>query len=80
MRLCAPASALQDGSPRLPQVYNITPYLKYHPGGEKILLSVAGKDGTPAFDRYHRWVNAPALIGRLVVGVLPETRRTAEEL
>lgn len=60
-----------DHTPSL-QVYNITPYLKFHPGGEKILRSVYGKDGTASFEKYHRWVNAPALIGRLAVGRLAQ--------
>ena len=32
------------------KVYNITPYLNYHPGGVDELMRAAGKDGTQLFD------------------------------
>lgn len=31
------------------KVYNITPYLAFHPGGERELMRVAGRDGTELF-------------------------------
>lgn len=31
------------------KVYNLTPYLPYHPGGERELMRVAGRDGTKLF-------------------------------
>ena len=40
------------------KVYNLSPYLSYHPGGESILKSVLGRDATALYDKYHRWVNA----------------------
>ena len=32
-------------------VYNVTPYMDYHPGGEEELMKAAGKDGTELFDQ-----------------------------
>jgi cytochrome b involved in lipid metabolism len=39
------------------KVYNVTPYLHYHPGGITILKKSLGKDATLLFDKYHPWVN-----------------------
>lgn len=52
------------------KVYNITPYLPYHPGGENIMKSVLGKDATILFHKYHTWVNIDTLIGPLLLGTL----------
>jgi cytochrome b involved in lipid metabolism len=49
-------------------VYNIGPYLPYHPGGIAIFKNILGKDGTSMFDKYHRWVNIEGLIGPLFIG------------
>jgi cytochrome b involved in lipid metabolism len=40
------------------KVYNITPYLAYHPGGVDELMLGAGKDGTKLFgnDRERNWL------------------------
>jgi cytochrome b involved in lipid metabolism len=32
-------------------VYNITPYVRFHPGGGKELLRGAGRDGTKLFSK-----------------------------
>ena len=50
------------------RVYNIGPYMPFHPGGAQILLSVAGKDGTASFQRYHPWVNGHALLEACLLG------------
>jgi cytochrome b involved in lipid metabolism len=34
-------------------VYNITPYVRFHPGGGKELLRGAGRDGTKLFSKLH---------------------------
>ena len=52
------------------RVYNIGPYLPYHPGGVNIFKSVLGKDATALFDKYHRWVNIDGLIGPLLLGTV----------
>jgi cytochrome b involved in lipid metabolism len=36
------------------KVYNITPFLHYHPGGVSSLLRGAGTDLTGLFNKYHR--------------------------
>jgi len=52
------------------RVYNITPYLPYHPGGMDIMKGVLGKDATVLFHRYHTWINIDNLIGPLLLGSL----------
>lgn len=52
------------------RVYNLTPYMEYHPGGEKELLRVAGRDGTRLFELTHAWVNYEHMLDKCFVGVL----------
>ncbi|KAF3909251.1 hypothetical protein ABW20_dc0105215 [Dactylellina cionopaga] len=52
------------------RVYDMTPYLPYHPGGEKELLRVAGKDGTKLFNLTHSWVNWDNMLRGCEVGIL----------
>ncbi|KXZ49260.1 hypothetical protein GPECTOR_22g853 [Gonium pectorale] len=54
------------------KVYNISPYLRYHPGGAAVLMKAAGKDGTSLFMKYHPWVNADALLEKCLVGLLKQ--------
>lgn len=57
------------------KVYNITPYLAYHPGGSEIMEKCLGGDGTVLFDKYHSWVNIEPLVGPLLLGYLKIEKR-----
>ncbi|KAJ4286223.1 hypothetical protein N0V90_013257 [Kalmusia sp. IMI 367209] len=52
------------------KVYNITPYLPFHPGGEGELRRVAGKDGRKLFMEVHPWVNWDNMLGECLVGIM----------
>ncbi|CAN6280980.1 unnamed protein product [Urochloa humidicola] len=52
------------------RVYNIAPYMKFHPGGVDMLMKAAGKDCTALFNKYHAWVNAEFLLEKCLVGFL----------
>lgn len=54
------------------RVYNITPYLPFHPGGEPELLRVAGRDGTRLFGEIHPWVNYEGMLASSLIGMLVE--------
>ena len=52
------------------QVYNVTPYMEYHPGGVDELMRGAGKDATALFDEVHNWVNYRSMLAKCQVGQL----------
>jgi cytochrome b involved in lipid metabolism len=52
------------------KVYNITPYLPFHPGGEGELTRGAGQDAAKLFMEVHPWVNWEAMLGECLVGIL----------
>nr|CAD7417581.1 unnamed protein product [Timema poppensis] len=56
-------------------VYNVTAYLKEHPGGEEVLLEQGGKDATEAFEDVGHSLDARELMDNYKVGELvPEDR------
>jgi cytochrome b involved in lipid metabolism len=62
------------------KVYNITPYLPFHPGGKGELLRGAGKDSGKLFMEIHPWVNWDAILGECLVGILvSENEATVNE-
>ncbi|KAK5110291.1 hypothetical protein LTR62_006144 [Meristemomyces frigidus] len=63
------------------KVYNITPYLPFHPGGEAELMKCAGRDGAKLFMEVHPWVNWENMLGSCLVGVLvPEEQSPLEDM
>lgn len=52
------------------QVYDITSFVKKHPGGH-IILTAAGKDGTPLLQIHHPFTSAPEkVLAPLQIGVI----------
>ena len=53
------------------RVYDLTAFLPHHPGGKRVILNQAGKDGTKAFDLVHppdimrRLLTPDVLVGRV---------------
>ncbi|OWK01951.1 CYB5R4 [Cervus elaphus hippelaphus] len=62
------AVAETRGVPSEGFVYNVSPYMEYHPGGEDELMRAAGSDGTDLFDQVHRWVNYESMLKECLVG------------
>ncbi|XP_071492807.1 cytochrome b5 reductase 4-like [Diadema antillarum] len=52
------------------QVYNVTPYMEYHPGGAEELERGLGKDATDLFNQIHRWVNVESMLEKCHIGPL----------
>eukprot|EP01130_Rhizamoeba_saxonica_P017108 TRINITY_DN8141_c0_g1_i1.p1 TRINITY_DN8141_c0_g1~~TRINITY_DN8141_c0_g1_i1.p1 ORF type:complete len:141 (-),score=28.58 TRINITY_DN8141_c0_g1_i1:28-450(-) len=56
------------------QVFDITQFLPYHPGGKDIIVEVAGKDVTEYYNYYHHFINARFYLARSRIGSLvPDT-------
>ena len=64
----------------LMQVYNITRYLKFHPGGMDWIMKGAGTDSSVLFQKYHAWVNADMLLKECLIGMLAPPAASADAL
>lgn len=50
------------------KVYNMTKYLKFHPGGDLALLYQNGKDSTDVIDAFHPFIDMNKKIAPFYVG------------
>ncbi len=51
-------------------VFNVTAYVRFHPGGVEEIMRGVGDDATDLFQEYHPWVNAPAMLKQCYIGPL----------
>ena len=51
-------------------VYDITMYLDYHPGGIDVLKPCFGKDMTELFNKYHSYIRIDGFIGKFKIGYI----------
>ena len=61
------------------KVYNVTPYMKFHPGGVDELMRGAGMNATQLFNDVHAWVNIQNMLEKCLVGYLV-TSQSSETL
>lgn len=51
-------------------VYNVTPFLHFHPGGVEEIMRGSGSDATNLFNENHRYVNYESMLKKCYVGSL----------
>lgn len=49
-------------------VFNVTPYMDFHPGGREEMMRGAGQDATNLFDQTHHYVNFASMLKKCLVG------------
>ncbi|KAF8048546.1 hypothetical protein N665_2480s0006 [Sinapis alba] len=62
------------------RVYNVSPYMNFHPGGVDMLMKAVGRDGTFLFNKYHAWVSYDILLEKCLVGVLDDAKVKNQEV
>jgi len=66
------------------KVYNISPYVPFHPGGAGEILRGAGKESVKLFMEVHPWVNWDGMLSECLVGILvgeeDESQRSAGKI
>ncbi|KAK6629981.1 hypothetical protein RUM43_003802 [Polyplax serrata] len=59
------------------KVYNLAPYMNFHPGGVPELVKGIGKDATKLFTEIHPWVNYESILQKCLVGRLVRSKSSA---
>ncbi|TGZ46544.1 cytochrome b5 isoform X1 [Temnothorax longispinosus] len=59
-------------------VYNVTPFLNEHPGGEEVLLEQKGRDATEPFEDIGHSTDARQMMESYKIGELVEEDRTKD--
>lgn len=62
------------------KVYNVSPYLPFHPGGKPELLRGAGRDATRLFAEVHPWVNYETMLQSCLVGLFVEEHEATNQM
>lgn len=62
------------------KVYNVSPYIKFHPGGAGELLRGAAKDATRLFGEVHPWVNYETMLSACLIGIFVEEHETENKM
>jgi cytochrome b involved in lipid metabolism len=57
------------------QVYDVTEYLRRHPGGEEVMLEYVGYDATMAFRGVGHSPAAMRTMKKFLIGILPRHER-----
>ena len=61
------------------KVYNLSPYMKFHPGGEDQLMRGAGNlKAESLFNETHSWVSWDNMMGECLVGILVSENEVRE--
>ncbi|KAL6250625.1 hypothetical protein RBB50_002927 [Rhinocladiella similis] len=60
------------------KVYNITPYVPFHPGGKGEILRGSGKSSDKLFMEVHPWVNWDGMLSECMVGILVNEEEIAD--
>lgn len=60
-------------------VYDVTKFVRFHPGGKKVLLRFAGKECTQEYNQHHSDLVMQKYHGRFAIGKLPVAKKKSDK-